>query len=279
MLYLANPSTEPIRRAMSEGLLGCIVTPGQGNKLPPPPVAFAIDNGCGPGKAGIGAGYPGDREYLEFLSRMSARARERCLFAVAPDVVCDAGASASDWRGFTARCAKGSGRPSRSQPRTGLRIWMSPGTRSMCRSSAATPDGNSARLPEKLVSEAKKRHKKVHMGRVNSLKRLRYAEAIGCDTADGTYLTFAPDQNLRVVLGWDRAANQQGTLWDNSNPLAPSRAAVRRPPAIHPAARRRNRGTTSPAYGVRGGPGRGPARGLAAFTHPWDPVAVAGRRA
>jgi hypothetical protein len=31
------------------------------------------------------------------------------------------------------------------------------------------------------------------MGRVNSLKRLRYASAIGCDTADGTYVAFAPD--------------------------------------------------------------------------------------
>lgn len=37
-----------------------------------------------------------------------------------------------------------------------------------------------------LVAEAKQRHKKVHMGRVNSLKRLWYAEKIGpcCQRAE-----------------------------------------------------------------------------------------------
>ena len=40
------------------------------------------------------------------------------------------------------------------------------------------------------------------MGRVNSLKRYRYAEAIGCDSVDGTKLVFGPDQNLPIVLGW-----------------------------------------------------------------------------
>jgi hypothetical protein len=42
----------------------------------------------------------------------------------------------------------------------------------------------------------------VHMGRVNSLKRLRYAEFIGVDSADGTVLTFGPDRRLPEVLGW-----------------------------------------------------------------------------
>ena len=279
MLYLANPSTEPIRRAMSEGLLGCIVTPGQGNKLPPPPVAFAIDNGCGPGKAGIGAGYPGDREYLKFLSRMSAKARERCLFAVAPDVVCNAGASAERLERFYSAMRGWFGLPVAFAAQNGLEDMDVPWHSFDVLFLGGDTGWKLGPAARELVSEAKKRHKKVHMGRVNSLKRLRYAEAIGCDTADGTYLTFAPDQNLRVVLGWDRAVNQQGTLWDDSNPLAPPPSAVLWPPAIHPAARRRNRGTTSPAYGVRGGPGRGPSRGLAAFTHPWDPVAVAGRRA
>ena len=40
------------------------------------------------------------------------------------------------------------------------------------------------------------------MGRVNSLRRVRYTEAIGCDTVDGTYLTFGPNMNLPNLLGW-----------------------------------------------------------------------------
>lgn len=49
------------------------------------------------------------------------------------------------------------------------------------------------------------------MGRVNSERRYRYALAIGCDSADGTYLTFGPDQNLPDVLAWSRL-NLQGAL-------------------------------------------------------------------
>jgi hypothetical protein len=37
-----------------------------------------------------------------------------------------------------------------------------------------------------LVTEAKRRGKWVHMGRVNSAKRIAYAKAIGCDSVDGT---------------------------------------------------------------------------------------------
>jgi hypothetical protein len=37
-----------------------------------------------------------------------------------------------------------------------------------------------------LVREAKRRGLWVHMGRVNSLKRIAYAAEIGCDSIDGT---------------------------------------------------------------------------------------------
>ena len=37
-----------------------------------------------------------------------------------------------------------------------------------------------------LVGEAKARGKWAHMGRVNSVRRMRYAASIGCDSIDGT---------------------------------------------------------------------------------------------
>ena len=67
-----------------------------------------------------------------------------------------------------------------------------------------------------LTAEAKRRGKRVHMGRVNSLKRLRYADAIGCDSADGTCLTYAPDANLPRLLAWLRDVNDQAPLWERS---------------------------------------------------------------
>src|SRR5690606_33191137 len=54
----------------------------------------------------------------------------------------------------------------------------------------------------RLVAEGKRRRLWVHMGRVNSLRRLRYAADIGCDSVDGTYLAFGPDRNLPRLLSW-----------------------------------------------------------------------------
>jgi hypothetical protein len=59
-----------------------------------------------------------------------------------------------------------------------------------------------------LVADAKARGKWVHMGRVNSERRYRYAHAIGCDSVDGTYLTFGPDENLPKLLRWARVEDQ-----------------------------------------------------------------------
>ncbi|MDG4834120.1 hypothetical protein O7627_33185 [Solwaraspora sp. WMMD1047] len=48
------------------------------------------------------------------------------------------------------------------------------------------------------------------MGRVNSLRRLRHAAAIGCHSADGTCLIYAPRQNLPRLLSWLDEVNRPG---------------------------------------------------------------------
>lgn len=61
------------------------------------------------------------------------------------------------------------------------------------------------------VVAAKKRHKWTHMGRVNSLDRLRAAVGIGCDSSDGTYLKFGPDKNWPKLKYWlDHITEQPG---------------------------------------------------------------------
>lgn len=53
-----------------------------------------------------------------------------------------------------------------------------------------------------IAEEAKRRGMNLHMGRCNSLKRLRYAASIGCDSADGTFIGYGPLKNLPKVLKW-----------------------------------------------------------------------------
>lgn len=204
--YLAGPSTGRVRDAMRAGQLGMLCTPRQGNRLPSSlqaDVAFAIDNGCGPGAdGGPGTGYPGDRKYLRLLCRMSAQARRHCLFATAPDVLCDAPATLAHlerwyppvraWFGLPVALVAQDGLEHLDVPWQWFDVLFIGG-------STAWKLGPGARG---LAAEAKARGKRVHMGRVNSWTRLAYAAAIGCDTADGGYLRPAPDVNLPVLLGW-----------------------------------------------------------------------------
>ncbi|MFB9854808.1 hypothetical protein ACFFMR_30960 [Micromonospora andamanensis] len=70
-----------------------------------------------------------------------------------------------------------------------------------------------------LAAEARARGLTVHMGRVNSLRRLRHAAAIGCHSADGTCLVYAPRHQLPRLLSWLDEVNQSGGT---------------RPPAVRP---------------------------------------------
>jgi hypothetical protein len=65
-----------------------------------------------------------------------------------------------------------------------------------------------------LTAEAKRRGKKVHMGRANSELRLRTAAMWGCDSVDGTFLVFGPDTNTPKLLGWlDRLQEEPGIVF------------------------------------------------------------------
>jgi hypothetical protein len=67
---------------------------------------------------------------------------------------------------------------------------------------------------EAIIAEANKQNVNAHVGRVNSLKRIRWAKMAGADSVDGTHLTFHPTQGLADVLFWLRDLETQPTLFD-----------------------------------------------------------------
>jgi hypothetical protein len=73
--------------------------------------------------------------------------------------------------------------------------------------SGGTTDWKLGPHTAQLARTARRRGLRVHMGRVNSLERLVWAKAIGCETVDGTYLAFAPTKNLPTVVSWLRHVN------------------------------------------------------------------------
>lgn len=204
MRYFANPSTPAIREAMTSGLLSCIVTPKQGNRIPAN-VEFCADNGA------FGKGYPGDAAWWEWLRGLPAR--ERCAFAVAPDVPFDNVATRAKSTPWLARI-RGLGIAAAYAAQDGDTVDTLPWPEFGVLFLGGSTEWKLGEQARDLVGEAKLRGRAVHMGRVNSGRRLRYAQAIGCDSADGTKLAFGPDVNLPVVLGWLRVAahGTQGML-------------------------------------------------------------------
>ena len=228
MLYIGNPvksKDEAVKRSMSEGRIGCMVTPAQGNPIPKNAL-WAADNGR------FGKGWPGYEGWFTWLGRMAREAPPGdCLFASAPDVVGDAEATLAEsspwlqgirWLGIPAAFVAQNG-----SERGDLIPWgkfdvlFIGGTTECppCRYiRPATEDENKRKtcpfcggrlLEWKLgpgaalvTGEALRRGLPVHMGRVNSQVRLKYAVDLGCTTVDGTYLKFAPDKNLPKLIAW-----------------------------------------------------------------------------
>lgn len=206
MIYLSGTENPALRDAAARGYrVGIMAQPG--NKVhaycdayP----AWAADNACFS---------RGDRfdlgAYLGWLATLPLR--ERCLFAVAPDVVGDAAAT---WRrsasvlpvlrrlGFRAALVAQDGLD------TGTLDWDA----FDCLFVGGTTAYKLSEDAYAAVREAKARGKHCHMGRVNSRRRLRAAAVGGYDSADGTFLKFGPDKNLPRLLGWLRELREQAML-------------------------------------------------------------------
>ena len=73
------------RSTMSDGRIGCMTTPAQGNVIPPG-AWYACDNGKF-GCDGKGRNWPGLEEWRYWLERTVTRyGPDLCLWALAPDV-------------------------------------------------------------------------------------------------------------------------------------------------------------------------------------------------
>ena len=208
MLYLANPCGAAVIDAMRDETLGYIDTPAQGNRRPQG-VIWCADNGC------FGKGYPGDAKWLAWLEKNAADAAS-CLFATAPDVVGDAAATLDRSAPWLPKI-RSLGYPAALVAQDGLEELEIPWDEFDVLFIGGSTEWKLGAAARTIVGEAKARGKHVHMGRVNSLRRYQYAAAIGCDSADGTFLTFGPEKNLVRLSKWlhDHETRPQLNIFGN----------------------------------------------------------------
>lgn len=202
MQYVGTPSSPLIRAVMSLGLLACMTTPAQGNRVPDG-ASYACDNGK------FGKGWPGAGAWYTWLwSTVQRYGPERCLWATAPDVVGDAEATLAESRPWLP-AIRGLGIPAAFVAQDGCEKGLIPwGEFDVLFLGGSTEwkTGPAAALVTKVAAGL---GIPTHMGRVNSLRRLRLADEFGCVSADGTYLAFGPEKNLPQLMRWLREIEKE----------------------------------------------------------------------
>jgi hypothetical protein len=180
-----------------------IDTPLQGNARPER-VPWAADNGCFSDRWD-------ESEWWAWL--LNQRPDTECLFATAPDVVAGWEASLALSRRWFGRI-RDAGFPVAVVLQDGLTDpddvpWDDVDAVFV----GGTTEYKLAPATQRIAEAARRLGKWAHMGRVNSLRRLRFAADHGYDSVDGTFLTFGPDVNLPRLLRYVDTARSQMAMW------------------------------------------------------------------
>jgi hypothetical protein len=133
-------------------------------------------------------------DMLEALADLSG-----CIFITAPDVVGDAKATTErfwEWQPLLRNIEQ----PIAYATQDGLTPSEVPWGEIDCLFIGGSDRWKMGEENRTIVSEGKRRGLWIHMGRVNGHQRIRYAKAIGCDSFDGTSMSWFKDHYLREFL-------------------------------------------------------------------------------
>jgi hypothetical protein len=179
MIIFVSGGTEAIR-THGPGLLGGLTTParwGDAAEYINLGAKWAMDNGAFSGLD--------EEAYLEMLEA-NAKYAASCSWCVVPDVVYNAPATLEMWHKWWAIVA-GYEYPLAFVAQNGLEKMPGeiPWSDFDCLFLGGDTEWKLSHAAWSLTEEAKSRGKWVHMGRVNSQRRLRIAAEFGCDSIDG----------------------------------------------------------------------------------------------
>jgi hypothetical protein len=145
-----------------------------------------------------------------FLAKI--RNQPRCLWLACPDVVRDAHATLERFHAWLPE-VQGTGQPLAFVAQDGAEDTAIPWADFCCLFLAGSDSWRFSCAGTGLVSEARTRGKLVHMGRVNSLRRLRAAYDLGCDSVDGSSASRFGDRYVHAFCAWIDGLHRQPTLF------------------------------------------------------------------
>lgn len=174
---------------------GLMLTPHMQNRVALHQVVWGADTGCfaHPERFTMDG-------YLAWLAKYE-RCRATNLFATAPDLLGNAKGTLEQAlpvlpelrrHGWNAALVAQDGLEHEDVPWDEFDVLFIGGTTDWKLSSAAAD----------LAREAGSRRKWVHMGRVNSLRRMAYASELGCQSVDGTLIAYGPSIHVPKMSEW-----------------------------------------------------------------------------
>jgi hypothetical protein len=199
MLVLVSGANPTVQRLSPNPYLGRLTSPRAGNRVGHDGLPWAADNGAFSSTGFDPAAY----------KRMLERLPSGGLFVVAPDVVADHEATLVLWKEWRPIIVEAGQRPA---------FVLQDGCDCLPDDTSAIFIGGTTEYKLGLVAagltrEAKARGMWVHMGRVNSRRRIYYAWSIGVDSCDGTATSRNPEIKIPRYLHWAEAADKQGELF------------------------------------------------------------------
>lgn len=138
--------------------------------------------------------------------------RETCRFVAAPDVVGDSEATMRQFDAWGS-IIRSSGLPVALVAQDGLTAADVPWDSIDSLFIGGTTEFKLSRESDDLISAAKRLGKWVHVGRVNTLKRIRHFHDIGVDSFDGSKFSRWPDEYFPQVARWLAGLGSQKILY------------------------------------------------------------------
>jgi hypothetical protein len=206
MVLLVSGASAAMRKYRHSPLLGWLLTPTNGNSTTAVLAAnclWAADNDC---FAGLD-----ERRFLKMLRRIShATSLERFKFVSVPDVVGDARATLASFEVWAPRVRE-FGLPLAYVAQDGQEALPVPWSEFEALFVGGTTTWKMGPHAARLIVEAQRHGKWVHVGRVNTSIRARYMGSLDVDSIDGSCFSRWPDKHLPRMLR-TMSAKQHGML-------------------------------------------------------------------
>lgn len=194
MLLLVSGASASQRRYLGHPHMGWLKTPSNRNSIATiieSGVSWACDNDCYLRLK--------RQKYIAMLRQVARANRSRLLFVTAPDVVADAAATLARFRLWQPSLAYLK-LPIALVAQDGQEDLAVPWDQIVCLFIGGSTAWKLGPHAERLIYEAHDRGKHVHVGRVNTLRRMWWFSSLPVDSFDGTCFSKWPDKFIPWML-------------------------------------------------------------------------------